>query len=525
MPGGRTFMKKRFIRNKKVRYATVAAVLTAMVILVAVLTNVVLASVVERYELYTPLTPTLAFDVTEDCYDVLESNFEAHRQENGTLPKIQIWFCDLEETVKAVGSENYYLYYTANALAERFDNIELKYHDIYLNPEPVKPYTISINPLTGEEIVTPLNSHNVIVVCGDYHRVYKWTDFYVFADDESNTPWAYSGERKLSSALMHAIDDDPRIACMLTNHGEVSYDYELLTILDDAGYTVVYIDLYRDPIPDTCDVIISYNPNTDLVSDELSEISEKEILDTFLAEDGHSFFVFLEKGTPNMPNFESYIQEWGIETKYDTNTTTGVSYRYTVQDSAASLTSDGYTIYGYAAPVENNRFVDASNQYVVFGNATALAVTGEGYIAQQNGTYVNTSGNRTIYPLYRSSENALHWANGQVVDGGACILMSLTEQKNATGSSYVGVISSVDFGTRNYLQSAVYDNGDVLLTLFEELGGRTVPTGLTIKPFASYDISTLTTAQMLRWTIALAVIPATVVLAVAVVVLVKRRRA
>ena len=519
-------MKKRFIRNKKVRYATIAAVLTVMVILVAVLANVVLSSVVERYEVYTSLTPTMAFDVTEDCYRVLESTFEACRQENGTLPKIEIWFCDLEAAVKAEGSENFYLYSTANALAKRFDNIEIKYHDIYLNPEPVKPFTISIHPLTGDQIVTPLNSSSVIVACGDYHRVYKWTDFYVFADDTSTEPWAYSGERKLSSALMHAIDDDPRIACLLNNHGEVSYDYELLTILDDAGYTVVYIDLYRDPIPETCDVIISYNPNTDLVSDELSDISEVTILNEFLKKDGHSFFLFLENGTPKMPNFESFIKDWGIETEYAKNATTGVAHRYMVQDTSGSLTSDGYTIYGHTALGEDNRFVNTANEYVVFGNSTALAVTGEGYVAQQDGTYVNMGGDRTLYPLYRSSENTLHWANGEVVDGGPCILMSLTEQKNATGgSSHVGVISSVKFATRTYLQSAVYDNGDVLLTLFEEIGGRQVPTGLTIKPFASYDISTITTAQMLRWTIALATIPATAILVVAAVVLIKRRRA
>ena len=517
-------MKKQLIRNKKVRYATVAAVLSVMVIFVAVLSNVVVSSVVERYELYTPLTPTMAFDVTEDCYTVLESKLEAHRRQDGTLPKIQIWFCNLEDAVKDEGSENYYLYYTANALAERFDNIEIKYHDIYLNPAPVKPYTISIHPLTGEELVTTLNSSSVIVVCEDYHRVYKWTDFYVFADDTSTEPWAYSGERKLSSALMHAIDDDPRIACLLTNHGEVSYDYELLTILDDAGYTVVYIDLYRDPIPATCDVIISYNPNTDLVADSLSEISETDILNEFLAKDGHSFFVFLEKGTPNMPNFESFMKDWGIETKYSKNETTNVAHRYTVQDPSGSLTSDGYTIYGYATD-EGSRFTNPDNEYVIFGNSTALAVADMGYLAQSNGTYVNARGDRTVYPLYRSSKNTVHWANGKEVDAGSCILMSLTEQKNETGSSYVGVVSSVNFATSAYLQSAVYDNGDVLLTLFEEIGNREAPIGLTIKPFASYQISTVTTAQMLRWTIALTVIPATVVLVVAAVVLTKRRRA
>ena len=518
-------MKKRLIRNKKVRYATVAATLTVMVILVAVLANVVLSSLVERYELYTSLTPTMAFDVTEDCYALLESTFQAHSGADGKLPEVEIIFCNLEDAVKAEGSENYYLYYTARALADRFENIKLKFYDIYINPTPVKPYTVSYNPLTGEEIITPINSTSVIIVGEGYHRVYKWADFYVFADDTSTQPWAYSGERKLSSALMHAIDKESRIACLLTNHGEVSYDYELLTILDDAGYTVVYIDLYKDPIPATCDLIISYNPSTDLVSDGLSDISEKEILDTFLEKDGHSFFLFLESGTPHMPNFESYIKEWGIETEYAKNTTTGVSHRYTVQDTSGSLTSDGYTIYGHAASGEDERFVNSANEYVVFGNATALAVTGEGYTAQQNGTYVSMNGQRTLYPLYRSSEKTLHWANGQVVDGGSCILMSLTEQKNATGSSYVGVVSSVDFATRTYLQSAVYDNGDVLLELFEEIGGRTVPTGLTIKPFASYDISTITTAQMLRWTITLALIPAISILTTAVIVLIKRRRA
>ena len=515
-------MKKRFIRNKKVRYATVAAVLTAMVILVAVLVNVVVSSLVERYALYTSLTPTLAFDVTEDCYTVLEESFNAQKSANGTLPDIEILFCDLEDSVKAEGHENYYLYYTARALAERFENIKLKFYDIYIDPTPVKPYTVSIHPLTGEELVTQLNSSSVIVVCNNYHRVYKWTDFYVFADDTSVEPWAYSGERKLSSALMHAIDDDPRIACLLTNHGEIAYDYELLTILDDAGYTVVYMDLYKDPIPATCDVIISYNPNTDLVSDDLSDISEKEILDAFLAQDGHSFFLFLENGTPHMPNFESYIKEWGIETEYAKNTTTGVSHRYMVQDTSGSLTSDGYTIYGHA---EDSRFVDPANEYVVFGNATALSVTGEGYTAREEGTYVSMNGERTLYPLYRSSDKTLHWANGQVVDGGSCILMSLTEQQNAAGTSHVGVVSSVNFGTREYLQSAVYDNGDVLLTLFEEIGERSSPVGLTIKPFASYDISTITTAQMLRWTVTLALIPAITSLAVAVIVLVRRRRA
>ncbi len=518
-------MKKRLIRNKKVRYATVTAVLTAMVVLVAVLANALVSAVVERYSLYSSMTPVMAFDVSEDCYALLEQSFQESREERGETPRVEILFCNLEEAVQAEQSENYYLYHTAVALAERFDNITLKFYDIFVNPEPLKHYTVSHHPLTGEEIKTNLVSTSVIVVSEGYHRVYNWTEFYVFANEESGTPWAYCGERKLASALLHAIDTDPRIVCLLNNHGEVSYDYELLMLLNDAGYTVVYIDLYKDPIPATCDLIISYNPNTDLLADEISEVSEMDILDAFLAQDGHAFFVFLENGTPNLPNFERYLKGWGVETEYAKNTTTGVSHRYMVQDTSGSLTSDGYTIYGTAAQGAADRFLGSQNEYVVFGNATALTVTGEGYVDAHDGSYRSMSGNRILYPLYRSSEKSLHWANGAVVDGGSAILMSLTEQNNGTGSSYVGVVSSVDFATQKFLQSAVYDNGDVLFGLFDAIGDQSTPMGLTIKPFADYNISTITTAQMLRWTLALAIIPAVVTLGVAVVVLIKRRRA
>ena len=514
-------MRKKFIRNKKTRYAVVSVALTVMVIVVAVLSNAVLASLVQRYSLYAYMTPTQAFGVSEDCFTLLDESFGTDK-----ATKVEIIFCDLEKNVKSDDSPNYYLYYTACELAERYPSIQLKFLDIFSNPAPVKPYTESVNPLTGEKVKTSLTSDSVIVVSGEYHRVYNWPEFYVFENEEASEPWAYNGEKKLSAALLRAVDTDPQIVCLLSNHGEVFYDYELLTLLDDAGYTIVYIDLFKEAIPDNCSMIISYNPNSDLITDSLSQISETEILDRFLEEEGHSFFVFLENGTPNLPNFEAYLKTWGVETEYAQNATTGVSYRYMVQDPQHSLTSDGYTIYGEAiAETAVDHLLDPNAKYVVFSNATALSVTTEGYTDQHNGSYRSMSGKRTLYPLYQSSASSLAWANGTVVDGGNSILMSLTEQTNEKGSSYVGVVASVNFSAKNFLQSAVYHNGDVLFHLFDVVGEQSTPAGLTIKPFASYDISTITTAQMLRWTIALTAIPAVVITAVAVVVLVKRRRA
>ena len=74
------------------------------------------------------------------------------------------------------------------------------------------------------------------------------------------------------------------------------------------------------------------------------------------------------------------------------------------------------------------------------------------------------------------------------------------------------------------MQSAVHGNTDTMMQIFEVFGKNNTPKGLTIKPFESSEISTVTTAQMWRWTLVLALTPAVVITAVAVAVMAKRRR-
>ncbi len=521
-------MKRKFIRTKKARFGGISALLCVMVLVVAILVNVVVSAVVERYTLYTPMVDELAFDVTEDCYALLETVFDSATPKGGKAPEVKILFCDVEENVKSDESTNYYFYHTVKQIADRFDNVKIECHDIFANPAPVKKYMTMENPLTGEPIETDLHADSIIVVCGDYYRVYAANSFYVYSAEDPENAWAYAGEKKLTAAIMHAVSPEKHVAALLNNHGEIFFDYELLNLLNDAGYTVLYLDLYQDKIPENCDLLISYNPNTDLLTGEqLSDVSEMDILDAFLAEDGNSFLVFLENGTPSLPNFEKYLAEWGVATDYKKNETTGVSYRYMVQDAGGALTSDGYTIYGESMGEMSERFTNApENPYVVFRNATSLSVTNEGYRDGGNGTYTSLSGNRTLYPLYRSSEDAQCFANGLAVDGGSSILMSVTEQKNESGgSSHVGVVSSVHFATDKYLQSAVYGNSDVLLHLFGKMGIGTTTEGLNVKPFLVENISTVTTSEILTWTLTLTAVPAVVALVTGIVILVKRRRA
>ncbi len=514
-------MKKHFIRNRRVRYGGIAVILTVLVVTVTVLANAVFSTLAKRYSWYTDMLSEETYDVTEDCYALL-GNFFSSLASRGYAPKAEIIFCSVEEELAKEHTQQN-LYQAATSLAQRFpEQITVTCHDIWTNPNTVKHYATTFNPETGENVDTFIKSTSVIIVAENYHRVYNLEEFYVFEEGNTEKVWAYNGEKKLAAGIMRAVDPDEHIVCLTSNHGEIFSDPELLYLLDDAGYTMRWVDLYKDEIPAGCDLIISCNPTTDLVEDSISETSEVEILERFLSVDGNSFWVFLKNGTPSLPNFERFLSGWGVEFSY--HTAGERSYRYMVQDASQSLTSDGYTIYGEPMTQGGSgEWLQGLERKVVFKNATAMKAA-QGFVNNGDGSF--TKQDRTMYSLYTGGANAVSWANGVPVDrADDAILMSVCEQKRATGASHVGVVASVDFCAEDFLQSAVYGNTDVLLRSLHNVGKEYTPEGLTIKPFSSQDISTVTTRQMLLWTVGLSLAPALVITGAATVILIRRRRA
>lgn len=510
-------MKKRIFRNRRSRYAAISATLTVLVIAAVILANSVFGSLAGRYEWYSYMTAEANYDVTSVCYSLLDKKLSESDPDKRT-GDVRILFCDTEEAWKADSTQSY-LYHTAKSIGDRYEGVSVEFHNIKLNPDSVRPYTK--DPETGETVI--FESSGVVIVCDDYYRFYALEEFFAFSDRASGAVWGYSGERTLAAGILRALNRNPQTACLTSNHGEIFYDYELIYLLDAAGYKLnTSFDLAVDDIPDDCTLIISSNPNSDL--DFTDGINEDKKLDAFLEKDGHSLIVLLANGTPKLSNYESYLQSWGVRTLYFNDPASGRAYRYTVQDTGNSLTSDGYTITG---ELSGDAFAQKEfaglNESVIFKNATALTNATD-FVASRDGTYVK--GNRTLHAIYQTAETASLWANGVARSGDNAMLMTLTEQRNQTGGcSYVGVISSVEFAEQGMLQTAVYSNPDTLQRLFRVMGQDYTTEGLRLKPFASTDISTITTAQMFRWTACLAVIPACAIAAIAVFVLVRRRRA
>ena len=170
----------------------------------------------KRYSWYTSLTASADYGVSDECFALLDRTLD------GKTP-ITILFLRDQEAVVSDNTERY-LFETVSAIAERYPQISLSFCDPVENPDALRPYTYKIDPRTGtvaldengEAETRTLNANGVILLSGDYYRVYDLEEFFVFEGGDTSNVRAYAGESKLVAGILHAIKSDAPLAC-LTN--------------------------------------------------------------------------------------------------------------------------------------------------------------------------------------------------------------------------------------------------------------------------------------------------------------------
>lgn len=499
------------ISGRKRRYGGVTVALTILVVATVILANAIVTKLAYRYGWYFRMTPAASFPVTDACYEYLDEYVMNHV--DGENP-IRFIFCDEEQDIRASGTQAYILD-TATELAERYPGkILIEYLNIWERPSTAREYGVKA-------------STSVVVAQGENFRVCTLRDFFVFSVNDSDTPIAYNGDKRLAVAMKAVTMKDAPVCYFTLNHGEVMSDYSLMTAMTDAGYTVNFLDVLSFEIPDDCDLLVSFNPSQDFTDqDSVSGFSEIDRIGAYL-EKGGKLMVFVSADTfaaGSFRNLEGFLSDWGVTFDHGKGAS-GVEECYSIRDMAHSLTTDGYTILGKVA--DSGRAGEMMKQVtgiVRLANATGISPA-EGWVAAGGNQWSN--GGRTTYALLRSYPGAEAWAGGRAVarteDGFNLITLTQAGETGSAGS--VLVCSSVDYAKEEAMQSGVYDNETLLLASVEAMGKNDTPMHLASQPFSDDSIRTMTTATARRITVALTATPAVLTIAVGLVVLVRRRRA
>lgn len=455
--------------------------------------------------------------------------------------KVNIIFCDERDALMESSAQRYVLE-TAEDIAREFPEIvEVKYVNIWTNPGAVQKYKTST--------LSNIYSTNVIIESGTEFRVYTLNSFFVFNDTDESEPWSYNGEKKFASGILAVIKAESPVACVTVNHGETFTDYELLYLLQDAGYVIQLIDLAKQDIPEDCRLMVVCNPTSDfLVKDGISDVSEIAKLNTWLDE-FNSLMVFMSPDSPVLPNFEEYLEEWGV--KFDRHTDEdGATYPYMIKDDTQSLTADGmtvvgeYTTKGLGSSLHSDMRSVSVPAKVIFKNSMSISYadnyvktdseTEEGEYEFTYGYYYSNGISRSIYDVFTSSANAVALANGEQVKSATNLepfkLMTITRETQMVSNqdadySYVIACASTDFVSADMLQSIVYGNSELLISTLRAVGRETIVVDLAHKPFDKTEIESMTTAQANQYTVILTVVPALTVLVLGVFVVVRRKYA
>ena len=465
-------MKKK--RLKKLKYGGTAIVITVLVLCAAVILNVICAMLAARYEwMYVNMNVNTVYSISDNCRDYVSeyviSEVDRQNGHSGEKNKIKITFCDSEKNILQDETLKN-IYDSIMQLVDMFpEHIETGYLNVWEDPSTAREYGVTST-----------------------------------AEDAAH--------------------------CYFTvNHGERIEDLALMKVMIEAGYTVGFLDLSSDDIPEDCELLVTYAPERDASVSE-NGVDEIAVLEEYMLMGGR-YMVFIDADTyaaGGHENFEGLLNDWGVTFDHRTSKD-GIEQSYLIRDMANSLTVDGYTVLSEnAAKGIGAEALSGANYPNAFGNATSISFS-EDFTADGNGNFTKNDGGvvKTAAPLLVTHSTAQAWMGGITVaraDEQPFVLMSVTKGETDAGKTgYLVACTSTEFASQDKLQSAVLGNSRTITEIIRFMGRENAPADLSFKSFSGTKIESLTTSVANTYAIVLAAVPSALIAIVGAIVLIKRK--
>ena len=527
------------LHSKKFKHGSVSIALVIVIIAAVILINAIFTALAQKYLWYVDMTSESMYTLTDAAKTLLSENFNTEKE-------VLVTFC-AEKDILESSTEQRLALYTILDIAAIYDNITVRYVDVYTNPSAVTEYKLH----TTQNI----NSQSIIVASGTECRVHSLTSLFSF-DSSTNEVIGYNGEQRLISSLLAVTQDELPVACYTTNHGEVENAniLNLLDVLYETGYDPRPIDLSKEEIPAEARLVVIYDPKSDFASsnrDEntLGDIDELAKLDAFL-DQRNSVMVFVDNETPYLRNLEDFLGEWGIQIARHED------INVLVRDLDNSLTTSGYTNVASYLPYTGGLGYSLTSglsskqnpKTVVFPTTTAFTLP-DAYTDRNDDdnntwsyTYSANGVPRVCYDVMLSSADAEAIVGGQKLRDSELEAIGLrnpaqlpfsymrvtresSTDPNVTPTySHVLACASTDFVKTGALDSR-FGNRELLTYACSMLGRDVVSVSLDCKYFSSTEIVNITASDANQYTVVLTVVPATVIFIAGVYIMIRRKYA
>jgi ABC-2 type transport system permease protein len=515
-------MKKINVNKRNLKYGGFAVALSALIIAVVVLLNVVVTSLAATFSWYTDLTGSALYSVSDafraHLDELMGVNFDEDEENDLYLNIVLLME---EDSFRNYNAYTHNIYRTIKQIDEENEFISIKAINSVANPEYVQERymktssdTPSITDVIIEIADKDFNSRSDLG-----YKKYVAEAFYAI-DSESGNVIGYNGETKILSAVAQLAgkigEETSPVVYYLQGHDEPTLDEigDWKALFNDAGYIVKAINLLEESFPETItkgSLLFINQPKKDLTGDQVKAIR------SFAATSYGNVILALDSTVPSLPALDALMSEWGI------------GMGGTITDSEHSVAGSGsvkvladYSLTkGVVAKsiLEKATGTSTNRAPTLFTNPRAILVLDSSKIVKPNYAALATS-EVLLAPYSTAQVSGKVPANTQV--GLATITRIIGNvNEQAETEHYILCLGSSDF-INSELDKTNYNKTLIYQALYVMWSGAMTFDDISYKAFDDNALS-VTTAQTNAWTITcVAIIPAAFIIA-GTVVWIRRR--
>lgn len=289
---------KKFMKSRKAKHGTVAMAITALVIVMVIVLNIIIGLLVNRFpDLELDLTSNNSFALQDDTID-----YVSHLNNDVT-----VYILMDKDKFESQGTYFVQAQKMLNKMASKSDGkMKIKYVDLTSNPSFTSNYpNVDWQSSSANNIV--------LVESGKQYKVLTLTDCFEYDEQTYNYYGTYSFtgtkiEQAVVTAILNVTTDDKVVVDMIKGNNEQDYS-SLKSLLENNAYQVNDVSLATGDFDKDAKVAIMYAPSVDL--DE--KIVEK--LSTWLSNDGkygRSLIYVPTADMGEMPNLDDFLKKWGM---------------------------------------------------------------------------------------------------------------------------------------------------------------------------------------------------------------------
>ncbi len=524
---GRIFKSDKIKNEALLKRGGYSLIITAVVLVGVLVLNILVGALADRFN--------LEFDMTADKKNsISEENIEYIKNLDAD---VFVTICgteeDYSEYMSYYAQRNHSVVISSNSELEYFDqtvNLIAKYPDYneritvkYVDPQSTEFTAITSNypsySLTyGDMIVSSMASGK------ERTKVLKFNDIYATTEDSTYASYGYSAytlsanrlETALTSAIAYVTSADSKKVAVLSGHSQNNYTDAYKELLTTNNYDITEIsDKIITSISNEYDAIIISAPTIDFVGSEIDAIAD------FLENDGKmgkGLIFFADATCPSLPNFNSFLTQWGISVGQ------GILFE---TYSSNHIQNEPSTMGVYPAELEDDD-ITSDLTYAIANYLVPMKVCEPATTERTVTALMQTLETAVVAPVGAASD----WADYTDDDKQQfdCVIQSVEsdyDSENNRLTSYVMAFSSVEFVQSTWASYSDLCNQDIVMACTDRaahVGDTSMVFTAKVITNESFASSVNETNTKVVATVFMFVIPIAII-AVGIVVFIRRRNA